>query len=217
MVAINSCKTPQNRQLCKIARSDKRLFNYIRKEIKGSEKEVSILRIILKLAEDLRNSDQWINLGILLCDIEKYDCAEEVFERAATLNINHYEIRRAKSNAMNRLRGIHEAEEIYKMASAAIIAKQKRNIEIKDLAGYIDEMVIETENDRENLVSDDSNNEDMGIIVPDIQNMDVFIVDLLKYIARDENEEKYLLSKLDIHEDSVRDDGKKDVNDIGIQ
>lgn len=204
MFAKKSNKKPIKGHVPKIPRSDKRLFNKIRLEIKGSEEEALILQTILRLVKDLKNSDQWFSLGQILSDVERYDCADKVFNRAVALNPNHNEAWRAKALVLGMLHRVDEAAECYKRSMGAIKGKTDDFKELNELAEYIDELVIETENRSDILDIENLNNEDINIIVPDTENMEGFIADLLNYIARDQNEAKDLLSKLDINEDSIR-------------
>jgi tetratricopeptide (TPR) repeat protein len=207
MVALKSNKTKQKGSLPKIPRSDKRLFNKIRLEIKGSEKEVLILHTILRLVEDLENSDIWFSLGEILSDIDRYDCADKVFDRVVALDPNHNKAWRAKALALGMLHRGDEAAECYKRSMGAIKAKPEDFKELNELAEYIDELVMETENRSDMLDIENLNDEDIIIIEPDTENMEGFIAELLNYIARDQNEAKHLLSKLDIPKDSNKNNG----------
>ena len=149
MAAKESKKTKRVGPMSKITRPDKRLFSRIKSEVKGCEKEVFILRIMLILANDSKNPDHWFSLGLLLSDVEKYDCANEVFNRVVALNPNHNKIWIAKALALSRLKRIDEAAECYKIALRVIEGKTKEDKDIKDLAEYIDELVTEIEKRRE--------------------------------------------------------------------
>jgi tetratricopeptide (TPR) repeat protein len=202
MFAQKSNKTEQKGSVPKVSLPDKRLFNRIRLEIKGSEKEVLILQTILRLVKDLKNSDQWFSLGQILSDVERYDCADKVFNRVVALDPNHKKAWRAKALALGMLLRGEEAAECYKRSMGANIGKTDDFKELNELAEYIDELVIETENRIDILDIENLNKEDINIIVPDTENMEGFIADLLNYIARDESEAKHLLSQLDIPKDS---------------
>ncbi len=208
MAKKESKKTKQVGPVTKITRPDKRLFSRIKSEVKGCEKEVLILRIMLILANNSKNPDHWFSLGLLLSDVKKYDSSNEVFNRVVTLNPNHSKVWIAKALALNRLKRVDEAAECYKRALRVIEGKTEEGKEIKDLAGYIDELVTEIERRKGKLDIGNLNNEEIKIITPDIENIEGFIADLLNYIARDENEAKHLLSQLNIPEDSNQDNGE---------
>jgi hypothetical protein len=123
------------------------------------------------------------------------------------LDPNHSEAWRAKALALGMLQRVDEAAECYKRSMGANKGKTDDFKELNELAEYIDELVIETENGSDKLDIDNLNNEDINIIVPDTENMEGFIADLLNYIARDQNEAKHLLSQLDIPEDSNKNNG----------
>ncbi len=175
---------------------DEQLFSRILWEVKGFEKEVFVHIIISKLRQNHRLSNLWFALGLLLYEIERYECAIEAFNFVVRLNPNHKKLWNAKAIALSKVGRVNEATKCYQKALECYGGKRK---------GYknIHELVRELEENKARLGLDNMEYEDIEFLMTTILDLESFVTEMFDANSEGEDELDRLISKLRLIEDKI--------------
>jgi tetratricopeptide (TPR) repeat protein len=195
-LAGKSKKKGHKRKSGKKLSKDELLFKQIVSEVVGLEKGPIIRRIISKLKQDPRISNFWFSLGMLLSEVEKYDYANEAFNRVVFINPDHKKLWIAKATALGNLGRDEEAAYCFKRALQCYDSNRTENMELKNLVRDIDDLVNEVERRKKQLGLNNMEREDIEYITPNALDLESFISELLNDRAREKKWAKDLVIKL---------------------
>jgi tetratricopeptide (TPR) repeat protein len=191
-----SKKKGHKRKARKILSKDELLFKQIVPEVVGLEKAPIIRRIISKLKQDPRISNFWFSLGMLLSEVEKYEYANEAFNRVVFLNPDHKKLWIAKAAALGNIGRDNEAAYCFKRALQCYDSNLNENMDMKNLVRDIDDLINEVEKRKNQLGLNDMEREDIEYIAPNALDLESFISELLTDRAKEKKWAKDLVIKL---------------------
>lgn len=195
-MARKSKKKGHKRKARKKLSKDELLFKQIVSEVVGLEKGPIIRRIISKLKENPNISNFWFSLGMLLSEVEKYEYANEAFNRVVFINPDHKKLWIAKATALGNLGRDDEAAYCFKRALKCYDSNRSENMEIKNLVRDIDDLVNEVEKRKKQLGLNNMEREDIEYITPNALDLESFISELLNDRAKEKKWAKNLVIKL---------------------
>ncbi|UCE74425.1 MAG: hypothetical protein JSV56_01625 [Methanomassiliicoccales archaeon] len=174
---------------------NRRLFEKIKSEIKGTEKEAFIRRIITKLSLNPKISNLWFSLGLLLSEVEKYEYANEAFNRVVVLNPGHKKLWNAKAMALSQLGRHDEASECFKKSLEGFSGKLRGYSSLKEFQQEIRER-------KDHFGLGDFDDASIDFLTANILDLDSFISELEMLLGNKKQDEiaytvDQITSKLD--------------------